>query len=176
MKSPALAVFLVALMATSGCIGLADEGKDEYELVEIDLGDIAKRSIGSPDLEIYSDCLELENALKISIEEEARTSLLQAIEEQYYWGGGIWMEDSAEMAMADGGSATSSPPPTARKEGTDYSGTNNQEQGVDEADFVKTNGYNIFFVDDGVLHIMDVPEFGEIEHASLPKCKEAQLQ
>ena len=166
MKSPALAVFLVALMATSGCIGLADEGKDEYELVEIDLGDIAKRSIGSPDLEIYSDCLELENALKISIEEEARTSLLQAIEEQYYWGGGIWMEDSAEMAMADGGSATSSPPPTARKEGTDYSGTNNQEQGVDEADFVKTNGYNIFFVDDGVLHIMDVPEFGEIEHAS----------
>ena len=61
MKSPALAVFLVALMATSGCIGLADDDKEEYELVEIDLGDITKRSIGSPDLEIYSDCLELEN-------------------------------------------------------------------------------------------------------------------
>ena len=56
--------------------------------------------------------------------------------------------------------------PTARKEGVDYSGTNNQEQGVDEADFVKTNGLNIYFVDDGVLHIMDVPEFGEINHAS----------
>ena len=26
--------------------GLADDGKDEYELVEIDLGDITKRSIG----------------------------------------------------------------------------------------------------------------------------------
>ncbi len=166
VKSPTLAVFLVALMATSGCIGLADDGKDEYELVEIDLGDITKRSIGSPDLQIYSDCLELETALKISIEEEARTSLLQAVEEQYYWGGGIWMEDSAEMAMDGGGSTSSSPPPTARKEGVDYSGTNNQEQGVDEADFVKTNGYNIFFVDNGVLHIMDVPEFGEIEHAS----------
>ena len=51
-------------------------------------------------------------------------------------------------------------------EGVDYSGTNNQENGVDEADFVKTNGYNIFFVDDGVLHIMDIPKFGEIEHAS----------
>ena len=31
---------------------------------------------------------------------------MQAVEEQYYWGGGIWMEDSAEMAMDDGGSAT----------------------------------------------------------------------
>ena len=78
---------------------MADGEKEEYDLVEIDLGDITKRSIGSPDLETYSDCLELENALKISIEEEARTSLMQAVEEQYYWGGGIWMEDSAEMAM-----------------------------------------------------------------------------
>ena len=79
----------------------------------------------------------------------------------------MWLEGDAEMAMDDAGSATSStPPPTTRQEGVDYSGTNNQEQGVDEADFVKTNGYNIFFVDNGVLHIMDVPEFGEIEHAS----------
>ena len=76
------------------------------------------------------------------------------------------MEDSAEMAMDDSATSTTSSPPTARKEGVDYSGTNNQEQGVDEADFVKTNGNHIFFVDNGVLHIMDVPEFGEIEHAS----------
>ena len=75
---------------------LADEDKDEHELIEIDLGDITKRSIGSPNLETYSDCLELENALKTSIEEEARTSILQAVEDQYFWGGGIWMEDSAK--------------------------------------------------------------------------------
>ena len=150
----------------SGCTGLFDSD-EPYEMVPTDLGDVAKRSIGSPNLEIFSDCDELEIALKQSIEEEARTSLLQAVDEVYYWGGGMWLEGDAEMAMDDAGSATSStPPPTVRQEGKDFSGTNNQEQGVDEADFVKTNGYNIFFVDNGVLHIMDVPEFGEIEHAS----------
>ena len=167
VNNPILAIFLVMLMTTSGCMGLADDDKDEHELVEIAFGDITQRAIGSPNLETYSDCLELENALKTSIEEEARISILQAVEDQYFWGGGFWMEDGAEMAMDDAGSATTtSSPPTARKEGVDYSGTNNQEQGVDEADFVKTNGLNIYFVDDGVLHIMDVPEFGEIEHAS----------
>ena len=167
VNNPILAFFLVMLMTTSGCIGLADDDKDEHELIEIDFGDITQRAIGSPNLEIYSDCLELENALKTSIEEEAKISLLQAVEDEYFWGGGFWMEDGAEMAMDDAGSATTtSTPPTARKEGVDYSGTNNQEQGVDEADFVKTNGLNIYFVDDGVLHIMDVPEFGEIDHAS----------
>ena len=167
VNNPILAIFLVMLMTTSGCIGLADDDKDEHELVEIDFGDITQRAIGSPNLEIYSDCLELENALKASIEEEARISILQAVEDQYSWGGGFWMEDGAVMVMDDAGSATTtSSPPATRKEGVDYSGTNNQEQGVDEADFVKTNGLNIYFVDDGVLHIMDVPEFGEIEHSS----------
>ena len=163
---PLLAIGLVLLMGISGCTGLFDSD-EPYEMVPTDLGDVAKRSIGSPNLETFSDCNELEIALKQSIEEEARTSLLQAVDEVYYWGGGMWLEGDAEMAMDDAGSATSStPPPTTRQEGVDYSGTNNQEQGVDEADFVKTNGYNIFFVDNGVLHIMDVPEFGEIEHAS----------
>ena len=164
-SSPMLAFFLVLLMATSGCIGLSDSDEKSDEIIEIDLGEITKRSIGSPYLEIYSSCDELEANLKASIEEEARTSLLQAVDEVYYWGGGIWMEDDAEMADASSGS-TSAPSTKSRQEGVDYSGTNNQEQGVDEADFVKTNGYNIFFVDDGVLHIMDIPEFGEIEHAS----------
>ena len=163
---PFLAISLVLLLGMSGCTGLFDSD-EPYEMIPTDLGDVAKRSIGSPNLEIFSDCDELEIALKQSIEEEARTSLLQAVDEVYYWGGGMWLEGDAEMAMDDAGSATSStPPPTTRQEGVDYSGTNNQEQGVDEADFVKTNGYNIFFVDNGVLHIMDVPEFGEIEHAS----------
>ena len=164
-RNPLLAILLVLIMASSGCIGLADDDEEEYELVEVDLGDITKRTIGSPNLETYSDCTDLEQALKASIEEEARTSLLQAVEEQYYWGGGMWLEDGMEMSSDDAG-ASSPPKSSTRTEGVDFSGTNNQEQGVDEADFVKTNGFNIFFVDSGVLHIMDVPEFGQIEHAS----------
>ena len=165
-STPILAVFLVLVMSLSGCTSILDVDEDgEYTFTPIDLGDLMMRTSGSPYLEIFSDCDELEIALKSSIEEEYRTSLLQAVDEVYYWGGG-WLEvDTAEMVMDDG-AATSSPPPKTRQEGVDFSGTNNQEQGVDEADFVKTNGYNIYFVDNGVLHIMDVPEFGEIEHAS----------
>lgn len=165
-STPILAVLLVLVMSLSGCTSILDVDEDgEYTFTPIDLGDLMMRTSGSPYLETFSDCDELEIALKSSIEEEYRTSLLQAVDEVYYWGGG-WLEvDTAEMAMDDG-AATSSPPPKTRQEGVDFSGTNNQEQGVDEADFVKTNGYNIYFVDNGVLHIMDVPEFGEIEHAS----------
>ena len=162
---PILAILMILVMFSSGCLGLADSENESYEMADTDLGDIVKRSIGSPNLEQFSTCEELEVALKISIEEEARTSLLQAVDDVYYWGGGIWLEDSVEMSE-DTGAVTPTTSPKTRQEGVDFSGTNNQEQGVDEADFVKTNGYNIFFVDSGLLHIMDVPEFGEIEHAS----------
>ena len=44
-----------------------------------------------------------------------------------------------------------------RQEGVDFSGTNNQENGVDEADFVKTDGYHIYTLNGNRLHIMGVP-------------------
>ena len=78
------------------------------------------------------------------------------------------MEDSAEMAMDDGATSPSSPP-TARKEGVDYSGTNNQEQGVDEADFVKTNGNHIFFVDNGVCTLWMCPNLVKSSTHQPPK-------
>ena len=138
VPKPILAISLVAIMLLSGCLGVFDGDDSNHDFVEIDLGDAMKRSIGSPYLESFSDCEELESALKISIEEEAKTSILQAVEDVYYWGGGMWLEGDAEMAMDDGASSTSAP--STRQEGVDYSGTNNQEQGVDEADFVKTDG------------------------------------
>jgi len=110
----------------------------------------------------------MEYSLKASIAEEYRTELLQAVEEMYYWGGG-WLEDGmvAEASM-DGDTATSNvakSQPT-RTEGEDFSGTNNQEQGVDEADFIKTDGYYIYVLQGSSLSIMEIPEFGEIEFAS----------
>ena len=152
-------------MGTSGCIFQSDSEEKSSDTTEIDLGDTVKRSVSSPNLEVFSDCDSLEKALKSSIEEDARTSLLQAVDEVYYWGGEIGLDDGLEMAE-DTSSSTPAASPKTRQEGVDFSGTNNQEQGVDEADFVKTNGYNIFFVDNGLLHIMDVPEFGEIKHSS----------
>jgi hypothetical protein len=166
--TPALAIFLVALMTLSGCTGIIDDEIDDFVIVELEEPVEFTRTIGSPQLRIFQDCMTLENALKSSIEEEARTSLMQAVDEVYYYGGGMWMEDDVAMdgAVAESSPSGGSNSATPRQEGVDYSGTNNQEQGVDEADFVKTDGYHIFFLDNGVLHILDVPEFGNLTLSS----------
>ena len=54
-----------------------------------------------------------------------------------------------QQSAAEGDSAAG---PTA---GTDYSGTNVQEAGVDEPDVVKTDGKTLFAVANGVLHAID---------------------
>ena len=51
-------------------------------------------------------------------------------------------------------------------EGTDFSGTNNQETGVDESDIVKTDGEHIYMLHGSDLKIIAVPEFGSLEPAS----------
>ena len=59
-------------------------------------------------------------------------------------------------ATAGGGEAEPSAAPDADSPGSDFSGTNNQEAGVDEADVVKTDGRRIFSVVDGTLRAVDV--------------------
>ena len=164
-----LAISLVSLFLFSGCLGVVDP-QPEIEMPAIELPDdwssTVQRTVSNPQLSQFSDCDELERTLKLSIEEETRASVLQAIEEQYAYGGIRWMED--DVAMADGAESTSSAPTATPKrvEGTDFSGTNNQEQGVDEADFVKTDGYNIYYINGRNLVIFSVPEFGELDLTS----------
>ena len=154
-------------MLAAGCIGNV---RDEINFTELpdDWKTKTQRTISQPQLVQFDSCDNMEYSLKASIAEEYRTELLQAVEEMYYWGGG-WLEDGmvAEAAM-DGDAATSNvakSQPT-RTEGEDFSGTNNQEQGVDEADFIKTDGYYIYVLQGSSLSIMEIPEFGEIEFAS----------
>ncbi|MEC7279964.1 MAG: beta-propeller domain-containing protein, partial [Candidatus Thermoplasmatota archaeon] len=137
------AVAVLAMFFLSGCLGAIDNvSDDDFDLIELPdgWGDLTQRSIGSPHLTGYATCAELEDALKQSLEQEMRVQLLQAVEEQYFYGWG-WMEDDIAMdaeVSADGGSNSATP--QTRTAGKDFSGTNNQEQGVDEADFVKTDG------------------------------------
>ena len=63
--------------------------------------------------------------------------------------------------MTDSSTGTSTDTGGQSREG-DFSGTNNQETGVDEADFLKTDGYNIYMLNGNELVIMGVPEFGEV--------------
>lgn len=161
-----LALMMTALFFGAGCLGVMEP---VVEVPDVDLPEdwppTPSRSVASPHLLGYDGCDELETSLKASIEEEYRTQLLQAVEEQYrYWGGDIFFD--AEMAMDDGAADASTNSPTTRTEGTDYSGTNNQEQGVDEADFVKTDGHHIYFLQGQRLHIFGVPTFGELVQES----------
>ena len=166
-KRMVTSIGLVLLMLAAGCIGNV---RDEINVTVLpeDWKTKTQRTISQPQLVQFDSCDNMEYSLKASIAEEYRTELLQAVEEMYYWGGG-WLEDGmvAEASM-DGDTATSNvakSQPT-RTEGEDFSGTNNQEQGVDEADFIKTDGYYIYVLQGSSLSIMEIPEFGEIEFAS----------
>ncbi len=65
-------------------------------------------------------------------------------------GNGIAIENVG-MPVASAPARTSSP-----QQGVDYSGTNVQEEGVDEPDLVKTNGTTLFAVANGRLNAVDV--------------------
>jgi uncharacterized secreted protein with C-terminal beta-propeller domain len=63
---------------------------------------------------------------------------------------------AAPAASAAAGAATDQSKASAPQEGIDYSGTNVQEQGVDEPDIVKTNGKTLFAVANGYVDAVDV--------------------
>ena len=173
-KQPALAVLMVVLFFGAGCLGTMDavEGVPDVVLPD-DWSTVPSRSVVSPQLLAYDDCEDLENSLKSSLFQEARVQLLQAVEEQYYysWRGDVALE--SDMAMDDGAAEATGGANTAapRVEGTDYSGTNNQEQGVDEADFVKTDGHHIYVIQGQRMHVFGVPEFGSIVQESTSPSK-----
>ena len=151
---------LVLLMLTAGCIGnvhdeLITELPDDWRTQ-------TSRTISQPHLVQFDSCLNMEYDLKASIAEEYRTQLLQAVEEQYHYGWGIFDDGMVAESAIDGDASGGAAQPQARIQGEDFSGTNNQEQGVDEADFIKTDGYYIYALQGSTLSIMSVPEYGEI--------------
>ena len=165
-----LAVLMISLFFTAGCLGALE---DEVEIPDIDLPldwkIVLPRAVSTPDLVGFDDCEDLEMRLKESISEDYRIQLLQAVEEQYYyfWDDAVMFDgDMVAESSADGATSGTNTPIQRRVEGTDYSGTNNQEGGVDEADVVKTDGYYIYFLNGKKLEIMGVPEFGELVYQS----------
>ena len=170
-KKRITAVALVLTMLLSGCLNVDPDVDVPDVVLPDDWSTITARTVASPQLFAYDDCDELETALKRSIEEQYRVELLQAVAEQYSYNDFMRSEDAGmaveDSAAADGGGTpqTRTSEPT-RVEGEDFSGTNNQEADVDEADFVKTDGYHIYYLQGKHLHIFGVPEFGAIEATS----------
>ena len=180
-RSPRAAILVLLMMLSSGCLGAVDDLEDiEDEVIDPILDwlegeyprlDLPDRERTSPTLDIYNECENLLADLQDSIYNE----MLVSLDQQAYWhwaapvwrGGGVWIEgdvammDGAPEMAADDSSGSSDSDSGGSREG-DYSGTNNQEEGVDEADFLKTDGYHIYMLNGNLLVIMGVPEFGEL--------------
>ncbi len=78
-----------------------------------------------------------------------------------YWGGGIVMEMEAmsDDAMEESAADTSAPATTVQnsEDGSDsFSGTNNQEANVEEADRVKTDGNRLIIMRGNSIEVFDV--------------------
>ncbi len=194
IPSGVFAVFAVIILGISLASYIPDDDtpqdtgltESQSEYLENILSD---RSRSSPTLSTYDSCGYLEIDLKEHLKEEMRVSLGTG---SYYYGGWGMVDDMVmvgefEMAMdSDDGMEMDSAPPSAGsesqktssggEEGVDFSGTNNQEQGVDEADFVKTDGSYIYLVNQGYsdwgvypsgkLHILEIPEVGDVSYLS----------
>ena len=169
-RTQAATLLVLIMMLTSGCLAAIDEIVEEIDdTIDIVIGDYPQ--IDLPErvrgenavLEEYDDCDTLLDDLKDSLQNEMLVRLDQ--ESYYHWigGGWMWLEDDIAFAEdgATGTAAESDGGNSASREG-EYSGTNNQEAGVDEADFLKTDGYHIYMLNGNLLVIMGVPEFGEL--------------
>jgi len=130
-----------------------------------DLDVSVDRSRRSASLRNFQSCDELGVDLRENIRERTRTQLLQQREMLRENGGG-WLRGGDLAGGAPEASLDADAGNSGRQEGVDFSGTNNQEAGVDEADLVKTDGYYIYTVNGDRLEILGVPEFGELTAVS----------
>ena len=184
MKRSLSALFLTFFMLTcglSGCLQAFDDVIDSIsdsvnDYPSLDLGE---RSRSSPALFEYDECTNLLDDLRNAVFEESLVSLDQNAywhwTDSYYRSGSFMDGAIAEDASFDDGETVTSSPSIGSTESdsaqnpvssTDFSGTNNQEQGVDEADFIKTDGRWIYVLNNGKLVILGVPEFGQLEMLS----------
>ena len=188
IPSGVFAIFAVAILTVSLAAYMPedtnypDQGLTEVQSTYLE-NILSDRSRSSPTLSTYDTCGFLEMDLKEHLKEEMRVTLGTGYGSSF--GRGIMVDDfmvgmpEVEMAMDDSSSSSDSALKTnsaVEVGGSDYSGTNNQEEGVDEADFVKTDGSYIFLINkeyndwnrypSGKLHIMDVAEPGNISYLS----------
>ena len=165
IPSGVFAIFAVLILSLSLASYLPEEEAPQSEMPLTEAQStyleniLSDRSRSSATLATYDTCGFLEMDLKEHLKEEMRVTLGTG----YHIGGwGLSFGEIAldgampEMAMEDGAVTMDSSPLTGSErtssnsvEGVDYSGTNNQEQGVDEADFVKTDGSYIYLVNNG---------------------------
>ncbi len=178
MRNKAIqALSMILLMMTAGCLQAVDDVIEDIDrtidALEGDYPklDLPERTRSSPSLQTYDACETLLEDLKRAVYDE----MIVNLDQQSYWHwvtepimmrmDGVPFLAEPEMALADDvstedGSAGAGQTQESRE--GEFSGTNNQESGVDEADFLKTDGYHIYMLNGQLLLIMGVPEFGDL--------------
>ena len=170
------AMLMLVVLLSAGCLQAVDDVIEDIDrTIDALEGDypqleMPERTRSSPVLHNYDACDTLLEDLKRAVYDEMVVNLDQ--QSYWHWVSDPWMmrmddiafaegdpaiaEDSADSVGSFGTSADSD-----SREG-EFSGTNNQESGVDEADFLKTDGYHIYMLNGQLLIIMGVPEFGDL--------------
>tara|TARA_B100001142_G_scaffold66286_1_gene65989 strand:- start:956 stop:3334 length:2379 start_codon:yes stop_codon:yes gene_type:complete len=175
-SKPLTSIFVLFTLVSSGCLGVIEDINDDISdiITQID-GEypqitLSERIYGPPELVNYNECSILLDDLKKSVNDEMMVQLDQ--QSYYHWSPnprGLWMFDDVGLAEGDGmaekSESTTTDSSSSNREG-EYSSTNNQESGVDEADFIKTDGHYIYMLNGNKFLIMGVPEFGEINLTS----------
>lgn len=139
------AVVIVALVGINVSPNIVEKTKDKLEEVskiELDANKIAFNNLKEKELTTFNNKKELVALLKKNQNYKERREYL--VNGSSMLDGAISIDMAMESIAAD--SAGSS---------KNYSETNTQVQGVDEADIVKTNGDYIYYLYDNILRIFD---------------------
>ena len=164
MKRISTIAVILALMM-QGCLASVDSddgiwpSDDDYPRLEL-----SEKSRSSAVLQNFNDCDSLLQTLQQNLLDEMAVRLDQ--ESYWHWANPILRDFGGspfDDAMAEGADTAldSNIESSPSREG-EYSGTNNQESGVDEADFLKTDGFHTYMLNGPLLLIMGIPEFGQI--------------
>ena len=152
---------LALVLLLANLVGCGDQ--DSNSDGDFNFNESASRSFGSPLLSRFDSCESLANDLRRTALEEMRTQLEIKLKNGYDHVG--IAEDGLAIptaAPAAGIGKDSSAP----VEGVDFSGTNNQEKDVDEADIIKFDGKYFYILNKNTIEIVAVPEPGQLEKAS----------
>lgn len=140
---------------------------DEHDL---DLSEGISKAYGQPLLQSYQSCEQLKNDLKDTAMREmhARMAMLREHipNENYFWPGGNIRFPPALSPTPASAEAGSIGGPGALVEGIDFSGTNNQEKNVDEADIIKIDGNYFYILRDNKLDILAIGDNGGLTEKS----------
>ena len=169
-------IFLIHVFFLWGCSDAKDNilnFDDTEHANHIDAHKTARvNTIGTPLLQSYSTCENLALDMKKAELDKMHAQFAERLKypPRNYPAVPGCAGDLGAMEVPFAGAPASASPSSggeARVEGVDFSGTNNQEKGVDEADIIKLDGKFFYILKDSTLTILAIPEFGQLEPASV---------